>query len=246
MVMKKVFVCGANGFIGGSLIKSLEDSYDVVGIRRENYRELKNEEGDVFINANGSSKKYLAEQEPICDFDKAVKSVFSTIFDFKFEHYIYISTLDAYRDSVYGINRYLSEQSLIRHAKRLGFHLNIVRLGFVIGCGMKKGVIYDIINRKELYVTADSSFQIIPTYEIVGFIKYLVENKPEKQIFDFAATTSVTVDEISKILEVDAMIGGKSTVKQEYHYDVSDAKEIYDIKTSQEYLFRLRSALQRR
>ena len=74
----------------------------------------------------------------------------------------------------------------------------------------------------------------------------MIENKPEKQIFDFAATTSVTVDEISKILEVDAMIGEKSTVKQEYHYDVSDAKEIYDIKTSQEYLFRLRSALQRR
>jgi hypothetical protein len=65
---------------------------------------------DIFINANGNSKKYWANQNPLLDFDVSVTSVYKTLFDFKFKKYIYLSSLDIFKNSVYGKNKLIAEE----------------------------------------------------------------------------------------------------------------------------------------
>lgn len=85
----KIAILGSNGFIGNNLFKELSKEFFVVGITRDNYEEYVGKKFDIFINANGSSKKYWAENHPLEDFELNVLSVYKTLLDFKFMKTIY-------------------------------------------------------------------------------------------------------------------------------------------------------------
>ena len=48
---------------------------------------------DAIVNANGNSKKYLAEQDPQLDYEMSVESVSRSLADFRFETYVFISSV---------------------------------------------------------------------------------------------------------------------------------------------------------
>lgn len=58
----KIFLLGNKGFLGSFLEKDLNLNFDVYGINRKNYSKYLNKKCDIFINANGNSKKFLAEK----------------------------------------------------------------------------------------------------------------------------------------------------------------------------------------
>src|SRR5206468_1973874 len=86
---------------------------------------------DVLVNANGNSKKYLAERDPIDEFDRSVRSVAVSLAAFNAATYVLISTGDVYADpsapqtsdeerpldvssmSRYGLHKFLAERLVI-------------------------------------------------------------------------------------------------------------------------------------
>src|SRR3989304_8365037 len=123
-----IYLFGHKGFLGSAFVRFFKaKKIPYVGIDRKNYSELVGNKCDIFINVNGNSKKYLAEQNPLLNFEMNVMNTFRTFTDFFFRKYINISTVDVYNDFInpknnsegvsinpmtlgnYGFSKYLSE-----------------------------------------------------------------------------------------------------------------------------------------
>ena len=170
----KIAILGANGFVGSNVALYLQQYYPNINtITRENYTSYKGNHYDYFINCNGNSKKYWANENPIEDFEASVTSVYKTFFDFSIYHYIYMSSLDIYYSFPYGFHKRIAEDIIQnRTLDRL-----FLRCGSIIGPHMKKGVLYDILHDKPLYVTEDSKFQFISVFDIARCIYDYIQGK---------------------------------------------------------------------
>ena len=230
--MMKIGILGADGFLGKALCKQFPDA---VQITHDNYVSHAGTEFDIFINANGNSRKYHAEKNPFNDFNKSVISVMDTLGMFIIKHYIYISSLYAdYRSqSTYGFHKYLAEE-IVRH--NADSYLNL-RCCAMIGKDMKKGVIYDLLKSKRLWITGESSMQFITVSEVAKIIETCIKKK-----FTYPYFTNVCGNDMIRISEVAEMLGvefkeRKNAIRSiltytgEYHLP-----EIFPIKTSKQYI----------
>lgn len=195
-------VLGGNGFLGSNIISYLNKyNYNVYSITRDNYESFKNFKFDVLINANGNSKKYLAELNPKWDFECSVNSVYNSIIDFKFDKYIYISSIDVVYDTIYGSNKLTSEFILKSYQCKFGYLLKILRCGSIIGEGMKKGIVYDILNNNKLYVTEDSDLYIISVKEICNYINTQIIQDDDSVVEYLVSSKTISVKQIGEILK---------------------------------------------
>ena len=97
-------VIGGHGFVGSGVCAAFEaEKHDVHAISRENYHEMTGMHFDAIVNANGNSKKYLAEQDPHLDYEMSVESVSRSLEDFCFETYVFVSSGDVYSEADTGI-----------------------------------------------------------------------------------------------------------------------------------------------
>ena len=56
-----IFILGGNGFVGSGLVRACAaQERPYVVLTRENYADYVGQPCDVFINANGNSKKFMA------------------------------------------------------------------------------------------------------------------------------------------------------------------------------------------
>src|SRR5262245_31012343 len=94
-----IFLLGGSGFYGSGLARVLaEMGREFRVITRENYAAFRGEGCELLINANGNSSKLLAARAPLDDFDASVRSVRASLADFRFDAYIYLSSVDVYPD----------------------------------------------------------------------------------------------------------------------------------------------------
>jgi len=229
-----IAVLGGNGFIGKELVDNLKINNDITSVTRESYNQYIGKHFDVLINASGSPKKYWAETHQLEDFDANVTSVHRSILDFKYDKYIYLSSIDAiYCSSVYGFHKYLAEKLIFRYCP----NFLILELSTVIGKGLKKGVVYDLLNNQKLRVSKDSSFHLITTTEIANIITFLLDKGISNDYFAVGGTNSITVSEIAKILGVSYTVKPSSPV-QSYNLDyyLKNLLNIYLLKSSEDYL----------
>lgn len=210
-----IFLLGHKGFVGSAIAKLLrEKGEDFVGIDRENYRDFVGKECDIFINAGGSSKKRLADQDPRKDFDLNVLSTLNTLLDFRSKKYILVSSIDVYHDvrnpknntekseietwllSNYGFSKVLCEQIVTKYAKEW----LIFRLGGMVGEGLKKNAVFDLLNIKSLYVNPKSEYQYINTADVAKII-YRLRNK-RNEIFNVCGDGTVMLEDVARKLGV--------------------------------------------
>ena len=147
----KIFLVGGNGFIGSALARELKlRSYDFEIVTRSNFGEYIGRSCDLLINANGNSRKYLADESPLDDFDQSVRSVVETLSLISSKKYVFLSSGDVYPKrlqsvgcdenanfkseelSAYGFHKYLAEKCVERH------HWLIFRLSGFVGEPQKK------------------------------------------------------------------------------------------------------------
>jgi len=209
------YILGGNGFVGSAFIRHFKQKkIEYVNITKENYNEYTDSSCDVFINANGNSKKYLARKEPITDFDMNVRMALKTTQDFKYKMYVLISSIDVYNTlsdpkhnseetpitpeklSNYGFDKYLTEYII----KKYCTNWLIFRLGGMVGKDMAKGPVYDILQNGEIYVHPDSQFQFINTDEVAEILFTIINKKISNEIFNVCGTGSLSIKDIASIL----------------------------------------------
>ena len=170
----RIALIGYTGFVGSNLKKQ----YDFTDLyNSKNFQEMKDQKYDLVVCAGVSAVKWMANKEPKKDLESinALESILTTI---NAKQFILISTID-----VYPLTQYLDEDfdcsSMENHAygtHRLAFEkfcsekfddCTIVRLPGLFGDGLKKNVIYDLLNDNCLeMINTKSSFQYY-------YLKYL-------------------------------------------------------------------------
>lgn len=231
-----IFVLGGNGFVGSAYARRLAAAgreFEI--ITRQNYGQFVGRSCQTLINANGNSKKFLAAQAPLDEFDASVRSVRASLEDFRFENYVYLSTVDVYPDcsptaatneytpldpaaqSTYGFHKHLAEQC-VRHAAR---NWLILRLGGFVGPGLWKNPIHDILQGGPLWLDPASRLQFLHTDSAAEMALRLIDAGCRREIFNFCGKGTVSLTEVMETLGVDVPVKPGSPP---VHYEVEIGK----------------------
>jgi nucleoside-diphosphate-sugar epimerase len=250
-----IFIVGANGFVGSAFVRYCnKNDLQFASINRSNYADFIGRDCELLINAAGNSSKRLSLSEPLMDFEKNVKETFLSILDFNFKRYIYLSSVDVYNDcsnplnnaetalinpaslSRYGLNKYMGELIVRKYIQN---HL-IIRLGGMVGPGLRKNAVFDILYGDRLFVDKKSAYQYIHTDDVARIAIYLARNFAQgetinlcgdgvvrpQQIMDWAGKNIATDDlpheyyeiNIEKLKSIMAIPVSESAIKQ-YLYE---------------------------
>lgn len=207
-----IYIIGGRGFVGSGYARYCRARglpHQI--ITRENYQRFAGTSCDVLINANGNSRKYLADRDPVAEFDQSVRSVAVSLSAFKTGLYVLISTGDVYDDpsgpdttsedrdldlgrmSRYGLHKSLAERLLMgAHPEWL-----VVRAGGFVGPGIKKNAVFDILSNAKIWLSPDSELQFIHTDHAAALIMGIVEQRGAgRQIVNLGARGTVRLGDL--------------------------------------------------
>jgi nucleoside-diphosphate-sugar epimerase len=231
-------VLGGKGFVGSAIVREAESrGYKVLNTGRDEYDECKGKRCDLLINANGNSRKYLAKENPLLDFEMSVESVIRSCIDFKPRQYVYLSSSDVYpcvsdpdrnkedtvintaKISTYGLHKFMAEQAVCHYHP----HALILRMGGLIGPGLWKNPIFDLWSQKPLRVHPDSAYSYISTADLARALFTLLDIPRESfHIFNVAGKGRVSLRKIASMIP-HAKLPDKSELNQE-QYEISTEK----------------------
>lgn len=227
MIGQKIAVIGASGFVGTALIKALKEkgNYDIVPVVRSNYEQLKQDKYDLIIHSAMPSKRWWALNNPLDDFDATVRLTADIIYNWNYDKIALISSVSArvQREHPYGRHKYLAEELLLNtNPENLVF-----RLGGLYGEGLDKGVIFDMINGNQVFMTADSAFNYINTLTAAQLI---IDQLDKSGIVDIGAKNIISIGEIAEYFNLDVEFGQRKEVQdtQNPGDDYPDAREVLD------------------
>lgn len=248
--MKTLAIIGSDGMMGSDLVRYLSKNFQIVTINKENYNSYVGKMFDIVINANGNSKRFWANQNPVDDFFASTVSVMKSVFDFPCKLYSYISSADVYENhrnpahtkenieinpanlQAYGLHKFLSELIIKKYKEKF----LILRLSMVLGTNLKKGPLYDITHNNPLYITLNTQLQLITTRALSEIVEIFLENKLANEIINIGGTGTFSFTEIHKYFDQEIKISPQAE-KQIYHMDIEKLKKFYPtLKTSEEYL----------
>lgn len=155
--MKSALI-GYTGFVGGNLAKQYKfnDFYN-----SKNIEEIKDRKYDLVVSAGARADRNEANQNPKGDW-KRIKRLLDALSEARIKQFLLISTIDVYSNRVgvnedspiklrgltqaYGRNRYKLELFVRRNFP----NSLIIRCPNLIGDGLKKNFIYDLIHNSGL------------------------------------------------------------------------------------------------
>ena len=228
----KIGVLGANGFLGTEMVNTLAKNHCVISITRDNYLKHKGEFFDVFINVAGNKLNYWANKFPQEDFKISTLLVYESLFDFKIDQYIFMSSIAAYDiKSHYGFNKFLSEEIIKRHSK----NYLIFRCCSVIDKNMDVGIINDMLKGVPLFVSGDSLIQFITKEAVAIIINDLISTNIKNKLFNMGGIGAVKIEDLSSVVDR-PLVYQKGAQKRHYEMDVYELGKAVNIKTSYDYV----------
>ena len=205
------FLIGGNGFVGQAYVRLLAArEIEYVVVTRSNYASLVGRSCDVLINANGNSKKFMADKDPVWDFDASVMSVVRSLNDFKSAKYVFLSSGDVYpnqdspevtredvpldtrRMSRYGLHKYMAE-TVVRSTHA---HPLVIRMGGFVGPGMKKNAIFDMLSDQPIWLDPDSELQFISTDAAAAIVMSMIEKGVDHQTINLGPKGVVRIGDL--------------------------------------------------
>jgi len=222
----KVGIIGFRGFVGSAIYNCFAEDkrYETTGIEKDSYGQLKGGEFHLLINANGNSNKPLADKNPQPDFEMNVTNTLHFLHDFSYSHFLHISTADVYPDktkpqntledtpvnphslSNYGFSKYLGELMVKQHAKSW----LILRLAGMVGKGVKKGAMYDVLALQKLFVSPQCKYHCMDTADVARIAKALYEKEKWGEIYNVVGKGSIELCEYAKLAGVQLKETGTS------------------------------------
>lgn len=209
-----VVVLGGGGFVGSAFVRLLARRnipYRSVG--RDEYAAAIGTSCDVLVNAAGNSVKYLADRDPAADFRQSVAAVVAASTDFRPRLHVLISSVDVYADlsrpestredtpldavdaSMYGFHKQLAELCVRRHNQ----DWLIVRLAGMVGPGLRKNPVFDIVNGAPLRISPDSRYQFMSTDDVADVTWQLVEGGVRQTVFNVCGSGLISPREIAAL-----------------------------------------------
>jgi nucleoside-diphosphate-sugar epimerase len=210
----EIFILGGRGMLGSAFADYCDKSgrpYTVIA--RGDYASLRGRSCDIFVNANGNSRKPLASAQPLEDFEASVRSVRASLVDFRYRRYVHLSSCDVYptcdsaettreeqipdpaRQSPYGFHKYLAEQC-VQHVAREWL---ILRFGGFVGPGLKKNAIYDILRGGPLYLDPASELQYLHTARAAEIAFRLLDGGVGNEVFNVCGKGVVRLSEVAAL-----------------------------------------------
>ncbi len=230
-----IIVLGAQGFVGAAVLSALRQLDTCLGVDLDNYAACKGQPCDVLVNVNGNSKKFLADEDPAREFELSVLSVVRSLQDFPAKKHVLISTVDVYtafadpadtaevvaldpaRQSRYGFHKWLAEQ----YVRTTCADWLITRLGGMVGPGMKKSPVFDLVHDVPLRVHLDSQFQYIHTHEVGRIVCELLQRGATHEIFNVCGSGVIALRAIRDLL---GKTGQEQSALPRQFYEVNNAK----------------------
>jgi len=181
--MKKLLI-GYTGFVGSNLKKQIEYSYFA---NSQNIHEFAGMEFDEITIAAGDARKWIANQDKEKDFGH-IQKLFTDIKMISAKRVIFFSTVDVFNkkegdeDSLignvaiepYGKNRYKLENMM----KEFFEDIYIIRIPGLFGKGLKKNIIYDVLNEKDISgFNLESKFQWFYLDDLKYVIDFVITHK---------------------------------------------------------------------
>lgn len=175
-----IFILGGSGFVGSAFARFCDaEGLDHEVVTRSNYARHAGRRCETLVAAHGNSSKLLGRRDPVADFERTVSAVKKSLADFGFSRYVLASSCDVYPDcsspgatgegSVppaarhpYGFHKHLAEQCAL-HACPGAL---VLRLGGMVGPGLKKNPVYDILRGGPLWISPDSRLQYMHTDDV--------------------------------------------------------------------------------
>lgn len=229
------YLIGANGFVGSAFSRYFQqEKVEFKPITRQNYDDFVSTRCDVLINADGSSKKYLAEQDPKLDFQLNVQSVIDSLVNFDCNLYVLVSSIDVYPNvsnpknnheavtiipeklSNYGFSKYLAELCVKKYRR----NWLIIRMGGVVGDGLKKNPVYDLLNAQPLRVHPNSKYQYLNTMDVAKLVYRLISDGYKNEVFNLCGDGVIALSEIKQLLG----IPNEDNHLRREHYEVNIGK----------------------
>jgi len=245
----KVFILGGKGFVGSAFTRFCEKEeidYDCIDL--DNYEAYKGRDCDILINAAGNSKKYLSNERPVEDFHFSLEALLCSFFDFSFRKYIFISSIDVYTDhedpaynredsvidigniSHYGFHKYLGEKMVMHYFS----DWLIIRLGGVLGPGLKKNPVFDLIHDIPLRVDEESEYQYLTTDCLAEAVFALVERESWGEIFNICGEGTVALSEIRSWLNHPLLYSEENTPREKYNVNNEKINRFFPMPDSRE------------
>ena len=250
MSKPSIIVLGGTGLIGAAVCERFRgDGHLVTAINSKNYASHIGAAADVLINCNGNSFRYKASQNPASDFEASVVTAEKSLFDFKFERYFFVSTVDVYdeladpaknheaaaidlrRPPVYGFHKWLAE----RLVERFAAQPLILRSGTVIGPAMKKGPLFDLLQKAPLHMSPHSELSLVDTATVAAAMAAFVAAPPAHRIINLTGTGPARLRDLCAAVALSWRLApGAEQVVHRYHINNARLRELFPVQTSHE------------
>ena len=253
-----IYILGGAGFVGSALLRACQRAgRDAVGVTRQNYDEFVGTECGVLINANGNSKKFLAREQPELDFELTVESVQRSLFDFRPQTYVYLSSIDVYDDvsdparndetaemdagelSNYGHHKLLAETLVEGDVDEW----LILRMGGFVGTGLKKNSVFDMLHNRPLWVDAASRYQFLDVDALGDILFTLLEGGHLNERYNVCGDGTMSLEEIG--LGIDGWEPTytiESPLVEHYEVSIEKLKQVCDVPRTDESVWRYLAA----
>lgn len=229
----RICILGHTGFIGQTVFKYLKTntSYVVFGMNKlDNNYHTYNVTFDIVINCAGTSLKYIANENLYSMITNEL-SIVDMLLKIKFKKLIHISTVDSQSSSNYGKLKNIVEIII----KQLYRDSIILRPSGLIGLGLKKNVVFDIINNNDVYSTITSEYNFMTTIELAKIIYRIIRDDIMYTPIYIGATSSISVLEIANIFHKHPKYNNK--IDEHYNLmDLTTLTKFFTTKTSLEYI----------
>jgi nucleoside-diphosphate-sugar epimerase len=246
-----VTVVGARGFVGSAFVRHLAGlGLEVREVTRDNESSHAGFHSHVVIDAAGNSTKYLADVRPAEDFERTVQHRLRTVLRFPADLHLHLSSVDVYpdlaraestgeltpfeptRSSRYGFHKFLAEQ-IVRHYAPQWL---IVRLAGMVGPGLRKNPVYDVLSAKPLRIHPDSRYQFLHTDTAARLTWQLVQQGARNAIFNVCGRGLVSPREVAALagVEMDLSLLDTKAVPRVVDVDVTALQRLHTVPSSRE------------
>jgi len=174
---------GSSGFVGSTLLRQRAFDYE---FRSTNIEEINRKTFDLVVCAAAPAQKWIANREPGADRQK-IDGLISHLEAVRCRKFVLVSTVDVFGSPVlvnedtpveenglhaYGLHRRLLEKFV---EDRFPDSL-VVRLPGLVGPGLRKNVIFDLLNKHNLHaIESRSAFQFYPMINLWYDIRIALE-----------------------------------------------------------------------